>query len=73
GDSLKLIKNLNKNFDVIYFDPPYMSGIYEQSLSLIKTCGIVILEHITEINSVGYEVIKQKKYGDKYISFLIKS
>ncbi|MCD8377399.1 MAG: RsmD family RNA methyltransferase, partial [Candidatus Gastranaerophilales bacterium] len=24
GDSLKLIKNLNKNFDVIYIDPPYM-------------------------------------------------
>ena len=30
GDSLKLIQKITDNFDVIYIDPPYTSGVYEQ-------------------------------------------
>lgn len=72
GDSLKITKKINEKFDVIYIDPPYFAGIYEQSLNSIKNIaeGIVILEHVNEINTSGYEIIKQKKYGDKYITFL---
>lgn len=72
GDSLKVVPKLNENFDVIYIDPPYFSGIYEQSLKAIVNihCQIVILEHVCEVDFCGFELIKQKKYGDKYISFL---
>ena len=72
GDSLKISKNINQKFDVIYIDPPYFSGIYEQSLNAIKDIvkDIVILEHVTEVDFSGYTQIKQKKYGDKYITFL---
>ena len=72
GDSTKLVRNLGQKFDVIYIDPPYFSGIYEQSLEAIKDIseGIIILEHVTEVNYDGFELIKQKKYGDKYITFL---
>ena len=72
GDSLKIAENLNEKFDVIYIDPPYYSGIYEASLDAVKNIAqnIVILEHVTEVEFRGYEILKQKKYGDKYITFL---
>ncbi len=73
GDSLKVTQKLNKKFDVIYVDPPYFSGIYEQSLeSIKKICdGIVILEHVNDVDIPDtYKVIKQKKYGEKNITFL---
>ncbi len=72
GDSLKIPNKLTEKFDVIYIDPPYFSGIYEKSLEAIKelTNGIVILEHVTDVDFSGFELIKQKKYGDKIITFL---
>lgn len=78
GDSLKVLPKLSEKFDVIYIDPPYYSGIYEECLkkisenSLLNFDGIVILEHVAEVNweESGFELIKQKKYGDKFVTFL---
>lgn len=78
GNSLKLLEKLDEKFDVIYLDPPYMSGIYEKSLekiknhSLLKKDGVVILEHTEEVNWIdtGFELIKQKKYSGKSVTFL---
>lgn len=72
GDSTKIAKKLETKFDVIYIDPPYYSGIYEKSLDAIKQIAsdIIILEHVTDVDFLDYELIKQKKYGDKYITFL---
>lgn len=76
GDSLKKLPNLVEKFDVIYLDPPYFSGIYEQVLkiikenSLLKENGIIILEHATEVDTKGFELIKQKKYSQKFVTFL---
>lgn len=78
GDSLKIMPKIKEKFDVIYIDPPYFSGIYEESLkkikenSLLNPDGIVILEHVTEINweELGFKLIKQKKYSDKFITYL---
>ena len=71
GDSLKLIKRIEEDFDVIYVDPPYMSGIYEEILSKIKR-GIIIAEHSEEIDFDNCELLKQKNYGGKFVSFLRK-
>lgn len=70
ADSLKA--KLTEKFDVIYIDPPYFSGIYEESLNAIKDIagGIIILEHVTDVDFQEFELIKQKKYGDKFITFL---
>lgn len=68
GDSLKVVPK--DYFDVIYIDPPYYSGVYEQALKAIPNCNLVILEHATEVDFSGYEVIKQKKYGDKFLTFI---
>lgn len=72
GDSLKLIQKITDNFDVIYIDPPYTSGVYEQCLTEIHNANIIILEHSAEVGTTGYTIIKQKKYGDTYITFLKK-
>ena len=75
GDSLKTVAKFDEGFEVIYIDPPYFSGIYEKSLEAIKNIsnGIVILEHVTDVDFSGYMVIKQKKYGDKFVTFLTKN
>lgn len=71
GDSLKILPKLNRNFDIIYIDPPYFSGVYETALDAVKNfADIVILEHVIDVEINNFELIKQKKYGDKYISFL---
>ena len=73
GDSLNVCKKFEQKFDVIYIDPPYFSGIYEKSLETVKNIskGVIILEHVTEIDIPSdFEIIKQKKYGDKFITFL---
>ena len=80
GDSLKNLPRLETKFDIIYIDPPYFSGIYENSLekiqeySLLKENGIVILEHVKDLkwNTLDFKLIKQKKYADKLITFLSK-
>lgn len=68
GDSLKF--STEDFFDVVYIDPPYYAGVYEQALSTIKNCKIIILEHTVELNFADYKLLKQKKYGDKYLTFL---
>ncbi len=68
GDSLKLLEKAG-SFDVVYVDPPYASGIYENVFSKIKS-GIIIAEHSEPISTEGFEVIKQKNYGGKFVTFL---
>ena len=72
GDSLKICPKFDRKFDVIYIDPPYFSGIYEKSLEAIKNIAsdIIILEHVDDVDFCGYKLIKQKKYSDKFITFL---
>ena len=74
GDSLKVCEKFNSKFDIIYIDPPYFSGIYEKSLevALKISSGIIILEHVTDLDFSGVNLLKQKKYGDKFISFISK-
>ena len=72
GDSLKLIETYNTNFDVIYIDPPYYSGVYEDIFSKIQTNGIIITEHSEKLNINNFTLIKEKNYGGKLVSFYTK-
>ena len=51
GDSLKLLEKAG-SFDVVYVDPPYASGIYENVFSKVKS-GIIIAEHSEPISTDG--------------------
>ena len=74
----KVLKNFERTFDVIYVDPPYQSGLYEKVLAvifekhLLSNDGILVLEHPKnlEIDFEKYNLIKQKTYADKTITFL---
>ena len=69
-DSIKFAQATDKFFDVVYIDPPYYSGVYEKSLDVIKgKAGIVILEHVTPVDFGEFQLIKQKRYGNKFVSF----
>ena len=73
GDSLKVCQKLDEKFDVIYIDPPYFSGVYEQSLESVNNIcrGIVILEHVAEVDiPKNFSILKQKRYGEKLVTFL---
>ena len=72
GDSLKLLNKLDKNYDVVYIDPPYKSGIYEEVFSLIKFPSIIIAEHSEAIKTEGFTPLKEKNYGGKRVSFIKK-
>ena len=71
GDSIKLLKKTDETFDVVYIDPPYKSGIYNEVLSLVKG-NIIIVEHSEEVDFTGYEIIKQRIYGNSTISYITK-
>ena len=78
GDNLEVLKLLQENYlgkvKMIYIDPPYFSGVYEQSLEIIKNiCNdIVIVEHVVNIDfSEDFDIIKQKKYLNLFLIFMI--
>lgn len=74
--TLKMLKS--KKVDIIILDPPYMSGVYEKALSLIKEYdllaedGIIVCEHekSVKIDFTPFEIESEKKYGIKIISYL---
>ena len=78
GDSLKVLKKLETTFDVIYVDPPYQSGLYENVLTIIlennllNENGIIILEHpkTLDIEITTFKIVKRKNYADKTLTFL---
>lgn len=71
-DALEQFKNRKIQFDVIYLDPPYEKGEYENILSyiyrfnLIKPNGIVACEtnRAIEINPLWNQTIKEYHYGE---------
>ena len=69
GDSLKLLKQNSDDFDVIYIDPPYKSGIYEEIISMIDRDALIIAEHSEDIVPTNVTLIKEKNYGGKRVSF----
>ena len=72
GDSLKLLDKLDKNFDVIYVDPPYYSGVYEEVFNKLAKAdlqGTIIVAEHSDVLSIPFTPIKEKNYGGKLVSF----
>ena len=76
GDYLKILERIKNNkFDIVFLDPPYKMNIVNEVLSfllknnLLNKDAIVVLEYsdFSSDNIEGYEVIKEKKYGNKFI------
>lgn len=79
NDYQKVLKEIDKKFDIIFLDPPYKTDYIEKALNLIEEnkCltkdGIVVCESSSLdkiIYSTNYKSIKEKKYGDKWVVIL---
>lgn len=80
GDVLTKISSLKGHkFDLIYFDPPYQSNLYNKVLeliaeySLLKSGGEIAVEHeikYWQTTSIeGWEICRQKVYSNTSLSF----
>ncbi len=80
GDVVQQLKNLSgQQFDKIYFDPPYASGLYQPVLEaiahyqLLEPTGEVAIEHNpqgwVDIVIPNWEICRQKVYGNTALTF----
>ena len=81
GDFKKVLKEIDTKFDIIFLDPPYKTNYIEEAIKLISdndllnNNGLIICESDSLekiIYSSEYSMIKDKKYGDKYVVILRK-
>lgn len=66
-------------FDIIFIDPPYQTDLVNKSIfsivsyGLLKEDGILVVES-NELDKISYpscfEIVKSKKYGDKWVVIL---
>ena len=76
---LALSRLTGERFDLIYLDPPYKAGYYEDILSRILAAGvlapngILLFEHATERDfpeCTGFELVDRRKYGSVTLEIL---
>ena len=80
-DYKKALSILDKKFNLIFLDPPYDTNYIEESIALIvkydllENDGIIICESDI-LDKIKYpdclKIVKQKKYGNKFIVLLQK-
>lgn len=77
--ALNYLKDKNIKLDLIFLDPPYKTSYIEKSLELITknqllaSDGLIICESDSLDRIVyndQYKIIKDKKYGDKWVVIL---
>lgn len=77
-DAINFLNSTDKKYDIIFLDPPYKAGLYEELLSvikkrkLLKDNGIVVAEcdSSNAINCDGYNILKDRTYGKARIYVL---
>jgi 16S rRNA G966 N2-methylase RsmD len=79
----KLATLAGKSFDLIYFDPPYESGLYLPVLTaisqsnLLDSLGEIAVEHNPKswqaINLESLTICRQKRYGNTTLTFYQKA
>jgi 16S rRNA (guanine966-N2)-methyltransferase len=83
GDVLKRLKTLaGQQFDRIYFDPPYASGLYQSVLEaiahyqLLHPDGELAVEYDPALwqpqTIPGLKIYRQKTYGNTTLTFYIR-
>ena len=79
SDSIKFLRKLDENFDLILADPPYDYEHYDVLLKELRRVvspeGIVILEVSSRMelkpDKWGFRIWKEKKGGDTRVYFLV--
>jgi 16S rRNA (guanine966-N2)-methyltransferase len=73
-------KQAGRSFDIIFIDPPYKKGLYEEVLVSLAKSEILTPETILILESGSgnkdysiidvYEVLKEKRYGNTLVRVL---
>lgn len=80
-DMLKRIKLADVKYDIIFLDPPYNMKVINDIVytlnmdNMLNEEGLIVIEHSGNYEYIDYEgleVIKDKRYGDKFITILQK-
>ena len=78
--ALLQLKNNNVKFDIILLDPPYKMNLINDCIEkiheykLLNDNGIIVCEYeFEEIKTEYYKLIKEKKYGSKYVKVYINN
>lgn len=79
-DAGLFLDKCQEQFDLIIFDPPYKSGLYEQVLkkisgkNILSEEGIIVCEHAKEddFDYQDFEVFDEKRYGTIMLTYLTK-
>ena len=77
-DYQKYLNGTQKQFDIIFLDPPYSLNLITEAIkkiienNLLKEEGLIICEYETEKIITSLKIIKEKKYGSKNIMILKK-
>ena len=80
-DAIKYFGDKDIKFDIIFIDPPYKYNIKNELMNLIMNKnilnegGIIVFEYQSDEsleNDEYFNLLKNKKYGDKYISIYQK-
>lgn len=72
------LKTTNKKFDVVFLDPPYKFNLINKSIDLIiendllNDGGIIVCEYETEDIIDKLNLVKDKKYGSKFVKIYQK-
>lgn len=78
--ALSYFKENNITFDIVFLDPPYKDEIIEETVTyllennLLNEDAIIICEYEHDFNDDfnDLEIIKEKKYGYKFVKILAK-
>ena len=77
--ALSYFMQQSKVFDIIFIDPPYQTDLVEKSILLILEKGLlskrgIIIAESDKLEKIIYpdnmQVVKSKKYGDKWVVIL---
>lgn len=80
-DAIKYFGSKNIKFNIIFVDPPYKYNIKNEILRLVINNdilydnGIIVFEYQNEEavdEDISFALLKNKKYGDKYVSIYQK-
>ena len=67
------LKKIDDKIDIVFLDPPYNDNLIYPVIqdllksNLINDNGLIICEFTTEEFTLPLKIIKEKKYGDKFI------
>lgn len=77
GDFRTVLAGMEESFDIIFADPPYAAGYYEDIMrlcaKLLKKDGLLILEHNSDrpvLPQAGLKLSDIRKYGTRALTFL---